>query len=770
MRCFPVLLLVLTLSILGCKTEKLKSPDSGGSDPQKPYSNSVVLEGIVGLGSITNAEISVYRFVSGEVDWQSSIGSGKTEDSGRFTIEMANGYLGSPAIIKAVGLPGVSSLRCTLSVGCGQGVSLGDLYQLNEQLEIFLMIPRLQRWTHSNPSVLSHIAFKSFEKSSASGLSSDLISYEIERLNSQVASRFGVLRDLSSMPQPDLTSLDNEVDLEEVRMSVLNSAIMQATQKRIGDTNIANVLSVAANQFVVAGLPDVGQEGGDLTAFTDVLREASTLTISLQQRYGINLNNVLTQFDAQHLLLAYVGDTAPSQGVSSYSAGLTGIEKGKRLADSVRRFASSVDLKRLAGLSNVSQLLNDGPLSILDLFNAEPLSADILDDEDVDHAMSALGFVAEAAFMSLIDYYADSLVKTSYEGMQFQHYVAQDSHVFGFQTDYDPCENLAEACLTKLNLNLIIRVTRFTGNAGTKTFAPDALDMSVVGSAEVGDIRLVIPQNDFQFRSIKPSVSISDHLEDIWSGSEYLISADATRVRLPFEVTKIFSAGEFGRYAASFSMDVGKLRINYTDRSIADKNSGNQSKIVSEGLWRIKNLENLKVGFVEQPEEKQVSAIYLNQAEALSSETLMLKKSVIHCEIDAVDCNEKSDFFIEGENDDQFMSLNVSAAFKTKLKGVVDPTFAQLTFSRNSPSVTAIENIQVAYPGHGAVLTGSFNNGGGMSALSATNIDGVTLFFNTVSGKRRGEVQSALGDKLADVIDMGQWVKIQYINGDFESL
>ena len=769
MRCFPVLLLVLTLSILGCKTEKLKTPDAGASNPQKPYPDGVVLEGTVGLGSISGAEISVHRFVGGEVEWQSSIGSGKTDDSGRFIIELEDEYLGSPAIVKAVGLPNISRLRCTLSAGCGQGSSLGDVYQLNEPLELFLMIPSIQRLTYSNPSVLSHLAFKAFEKSPVSGLSAELISYEIERSNSSVASRFGVLRDLPSIPSPDLTSLNESVDFEDVRAMAINMGVLQATQKWIGDTEIADILSAVANQYAVVGLPDVDQ-AEELIAFTDVLREAAHLVSSLQRVYGINLNSVLTQLDAQHLLLAYVGDSTPSLGASSYTSGLTSIEKGKTLADNVRRFASSVDLKKLAGLTSLSQLLNDGPLSILDLFNAKPTSADVLDDEDVDHAMSALGFVAEAAFTSLIDYYADSVVRTSYEGTEFQHYVAHNSHVFGFQTDYDPCEDLDESCPTKLNLNLIIRVTRFTGNAGTKTFAPDALDISVAGSAEVGDIRVAISQNDFQFRSIKPSISISDYIEDVWVGDDYLVSADAMRVRLPFEVTKTSMTGESGRYTASFSMDVGKFRLHYTDRSVSDGDSGDRSKVVSEGLWRIKALENLKFGFVEQPEEQLVSAIYLNQAEALASETLILKTSVIHCEPEAVDCKEKSDLFIEGESDDQFLSINASAAYKTKLKGGADTAVAQLSFSRNSPTVTAIENIQVSYPGHGAILTGSFNSSGGMSALNATNIDGVKLFFNTVSGKRRGEVQGATGDKIADVIDMGQWVKIQYINGDFESL
>lgn len=768
MRCITVLLLVLTVSILGCKTEKLKTPDSGTSNPQKPDPDGVLLEGTVGLGSISAAEVSVHRFVNGELDWQSTIGSGETDDSGRFTIAVEDEHLGSPVVVKVLGIPNLSRLRCTLMTGCGQGTSLGDMYQLNEPLELFLMIPNLQRRTYSNPSVLSHVAFKAFEKSNPTVVNTGLISYQIERSNSMVAGRFGVLRDLLSIPQPDLASLTDNVDLNDVRAAVLNMALLQATQKRTSDTEIANVLSAVANQYVDVGLPDVSADD-DLISVTDVLREASLLVASLQREYGINLNSVLTQLDAQTLLLSYAGESAPSQGHPSYAAGLTGIEKGKALADNVRRFASSVNLRKLAGLTNLSQLLNEGPLSILDIFNTEPAPADVLENENVDHAISALSFVAEAAFTSVIDYYADSVVLTSYEGIQFQHYIAQNNHVFAFQTDYDPCEDLAESCVTKLNLNLIIRVVRFTGNAGTKTFAPDALDISVAGSAEVGDIRVVLPQNDFQFRSIKPSISISDYIEDVWAGSDYLVSADAMRVRLPFEVINLSMPEGIGRYAASVSMDVGKFRLHYTDRSISADDS-DQSKAVTEGLWRIKLLENLKVGFVEQSQKNLASALYLNQAAALVSDTFTFKTSVIHCEPQAVDCEEHSDMFIEGENDEQFLSIDASAAYKTKLKGGSDSTFAQLTFSRNSPSSTSIENIQVSYPGYGAVLTGSFNSSGGMSALNAANFDGVTLFFNTIAGKRRGEVQSSIGDKIADVIDMGQWVKIQYINGDFESL
>lgn len=769
MRCFLVLLLILSLSLLGCKTDRLKVSGADSENPQKLYPEGVDLGGTVGIGSISDAEVRVYGFVGGAVDWQHPIGNGETDEMGQFSISIDGHHLGLPAVIRVLGHPTTSRLRCWSSLGCGQGVSFGDFYQPNEQLQINMIVPRLSKRTFANPSIFSHLAFESFKRSSSEGDATELTSYRIEQANTKVASRFGVLRDLTSLPQPDLATPDDALDQDVVRAMLVGMAALQAMQRRTGELDTHAALLGLSNQFGSVGLPDTSASDG-LVSYTNVLDEASVLAGSAQQKYGLKLSGVLNQLDAQHLLITTVGVASPTQGYPSATAGLASIEKGKSLADSVRRFASSVDLTKLAGLTSLSQILNDGPSSMLDLFNAEMELESVLDDEGVDHVMSALGFMAEAAFAAVIDYYEHSTVMASYEGLHFQHHVAQNNHVFDFQTEYDPCQDLAEPCIAKLDITMVIRVTRFTGNAGTRTFAPDGLDIRVSGAVGVGDINLILPENDFQFRSIKPSISISDYAEDIWAGSDYRISADAMRLRLPFEITKSLTNKVHAHYKGFISMESGKVRLHYIDRSIATGDTEGQSKAVSEDVIRINNLEGLKVGLVDQPQENLASVIYINQAAPLVSEALTLRRSVIHCDSEAVGCEEKSDFFIEGETEDEFLSLNASAAYKTKLKGMLDSAFVQLTFSRNSLAATTIGNIQVSYPGHGAVLMGSFNNNGGMSALSASNLDGIDLFFNSGTGKRKGEVQNIYGDKIADVIDMGQWVKIHYINGDFESL
>lgn len=94
----------------------------------------------------------------------------------------------------------------------------------------------------------------------------------------------------------------------------------------------------------------------------------------------------------------------------------------------------------------------------------------------------------------------------------------------------------------------------------------------------------------------------------------------------------------------------------------------------------------------------------------------------------------------------------------------------ELSGSRDSPTTNSINNMRVSYPGHAVSLNGRFNNSGGITGLNATNLEGMRLYLNSINGKRSGALETPGKEKVADLIDMGQWIKIRYINGDFESL
>jgi hypothetical protein len=146
---------------------------------------------------------------------------------------------------------------------------------------------------------------------------------------------------------------------------------------------------------------------------------------------------------------------------------------------------------------------------------------------------------------------------------------------------------------------------------------------------------------------------------------------------------------------------------------------------------------------------------------------------VLHCGnlVDESSCEEVgSDTVIEGETPNNYLKLTASAGFKAKLKGISEPVILELSGTRESPTANAINNLKVSYPGHAVSLNGTFNNNGGITALDAVNLDGTRLNLKTVNGKRSGILETPTKEKVADLIDMGQWIKIQYTNGDFESL
>ncbi|WP_187407960.1 hypothetical protein [Saccharophagus sp. K07] len=765
MRCLYALLLIAVMSTLGCKTERLKTPDSSSS-PQKPHSEETRLHGRVGLGVGSQAQVFVHRFQDGRVDWNTPIGYGETDAAGAFLLEVDADHLAQPVVVRAVVLAHQTNLKCTLNAGCGSGVQLGEEFRLNNDLELFLAVPNLQNQSVLNVSVLSHLAFKLLTAQAGDKLEQ----LQIERANSTVSSRFGAFQELASLSSVNLNYLEDSYrqHVDAIYLESLNLAIIQTAQKYLGATGIPDALSAFVDQYIDFGIPDIRNSDTGVS-YADILQEASAILTAIQQQQNRDLRGVVTELESKLALLSIAGSDEYQIGQPSVTAGSADIDKAKGFVYDVRGFAASIDLYKLAGMSNLSQMMEGGISNILNLFGDNADTSEIFQDKNFDTALSALGFAAEAAFSSLVDYYADSVIRTSYEGVTFVHNVGQGgNHLFIFQTVYDSCLVKGSTCPANLNLNFIMRVTRFTGNAGTRTFAPDAFDVRIGGAVSAAAVELSFPQSDFQIRTIMPSISVSDYGEDLWVGDEYVVSIDAMRVRLPFEVKKAGEISESKTFKAFVSVDSGKLRLKYTDRSILSEESG-RSPVSSEAVMRINTMENFKIGFSNVVNDASASAFNVAQGVSALPEELTIIRSVIHCSPADSGCKEKADFHIEGESEERFLALNASASFKTKLKSVNDPAFVQLSVERGSPYTNTVKNIRVGYSGHGMLLNGRFNNNGGMSALETTNLDGTRLYFDTINKKRTGAVEISSGEKAADIIDMGQWVKVRYMNGDFES-
>ncbi len=173
-------------------------------------------------------------------------------------------------------------------------------------------------------------------------------------------------------------------------------------------------------------------------------------------------------------------------------------------------------------------------------------------------------------------------------------------------------------------------------------------------------------------------------------------------------------------------------------------------------------------------DETFLGAINLQQGLGQMPDLVTWKNSnVEHCASAAPSavCEEvSSEALIDGETDEKFLMLNAAVGFKASLKGVATPVIIEMSGERDSPSTNTINSLKVTYPGHAVSLNGKFNNKGGITALDARNLDGMHLYLETVQGKRVGALETPTQEKVADVIDMGQWVKLNYADGYFESL
>lgn len=777
MRCIPCLLLSCILILCGCKTESVKAPASSSEKPKD--SGFFSIEGRVGPIWVEDGVVSAHPVTENGVDLNTNVGSSRTNGEGEFQLILDSRHGGSPMILRVFIDKDNSRIRCLQTSGCGNGVPFGDSYQPDFSFEMFLAAPELRTGVSYSLTPLSHIAFRLLEDDlllplpNSNGVAGAQKQYLIAQANTRVASRFGVVGDLISIPFADFTDTAEVISASDssIKASIVSVATLHAALKTYSLSNYADALERFSDQYLEFGLPGVA-DTQSVVGYTNIMSEGSSLAAFLQKLYQKDMGAVSSEINASMYLELVDGPGKYKRGVASETSGLTSIEKAKSLASDVRKISTSIDLRKLVALNDFSAMVDGGAKDALKQFGFNLDSMRLFDDSQFDYISDALGLIIEATFSALADYYGKSLISTSFEGLNFAHVVTQDTHTFGFNTSHDLCAGSGPSCLVTYDLGVIFKVVNFTGNAST--FAPAVLDFRIIGSVASGDLRIGFQAVDQQTRFIRPSISILDAAEYGLGSDMYKVSADALRVRLPFELTKEMLTGEEMR--GVIALDVGKFDIEYTSAEFRSEGNGTALSIVSESEIKINQLEELKVNFSSAAKpadgDEFRGSINLTQSANLIKEPVLIKTNVVeHCTAsNASSCEEvNSETFIEGETQDSFLGLYAAMGFQSKLKGIAAPALLEMTGARLSPTTNNISTLRISYPGHAVALNGRFS-GNGIAALDAVNLDGMRLYFESTQNKRVGMVETSARDPVADVIDMGQWLKIRYLNGDFESL
>ncbi len=348
------------------------SGDSGGGQPAPPAVVQTQVSGVAVKGTLSNASVSVFKYVNGEPVALSSEeireSNITTSEDGSYSFTLLN-YSGpvkvelSPSTDSA----NPTTMVCDASIGCGD-VAFGETINITSTDPDFTLsaLSVVDGTTVTvNVSSLTHLA-SALTESDSNGVNA----VSIQQHASVIANTFGIqgnITELAPTKIDDLSEVVSESNDAELRYGLINAGIASAIFSNEGDTQ-----SVLSNKFeqIVADLvanngalliePD--NDGTFELSVTDVLNRAIATSTSIQRRVvgasstidnGTELiaqfSQISTVFENRRVAQIAVADAGGrSQVVSDIATDGDAIAKATAMVEDVRLFS------HLLGLTDVS--------------------------------------------------------------------------------------------------------------------------------------------------------------------------------------------------------------------------------------------------------------------------------------------------------------------------------------------------------------------------------------------------------------------------------
>ncbi len=350
------LLLSTTLILAACG-------GSSDSSPPTQEANAVSISGKAAKGLIIGGVVTAYPIIDGVVDFEAALGTAITDESGAYTIDIAD-HDGGPVIVRvAPAEDGSTSMRCDLS-DCGDGVAFGDDVDITDAaFTLDAVVDTADDETISvNITVLTDTAAEVTIDAldSASDTSAGAVAQLISDSNSSVANRFGIVGDIAELPIVDLT---NPVDVaaadqDAIEYSLLSAAIVEAVISNNAELSIEEAVQSFAADFVENGGVADTEEGSTATVtLTEILTEAASIIEAIEQADEsgeLDLGSLETEIEA-NANAAEQGSTEPSDGVpdegsvSELAAVKTMVQEMRNLGtgvllDNTEAFGDELDL------------------------------------------------------------------------------------------------------------------------------------------------------------------------------------------------------------------------------------------------------------------------------------------------------------------------------------------------------------------------------------------------------------------------------------------
>ncbi len=772
--------LAVVLALFGCMKSRMDSQANsgpGGSDPNKPGSASV--SGRVGLGASSNVEVWLYSGVPNQTSLP--VAKTKTDKDGRFTLAFPGEYLDAPAYITAHFKSGSSKLHCFVPTGCANA-EFSETYVIDDTWQLTIYVNKIKNGGHYNVVYLADIALAAAINENDGILSVADFTGLVNDYKSAVTNRFAAIGDLVQQPLVDVTN-EAEVavsDIRFIRNSAIELAIINHIRSISPEASVSQALAIFKRVFNTRGMANRGSNERELS-FYGIISELIDI-VGVYRSDVERIASLIAQLQANQLLFDVEALDQLEQGTSSPNANIVPIERAKNFVEDIRQIAGSLDLAKFAKFSDIASFVKGDINGLLGTLGMNMQVAEFLTDDNVDIMVDSVQLGVEAMILGLLNSYADTDLHeyTSDRGILVSiTTVNEKTKKVSIDQEINLCQSDSLLCKVHFALVLETTIASLGGNPEIGLFLLNGANMQLTGMVAnaMGAVNFLSPRQRFVFNSFKLEMQSDLSVNREWDN--YKVYLKGLDMSLPLTYSAVNS---FGAHTLS-AVVTAKSEVLEVDLDNTVQYSAGADNLVTKSTdtrYAIKNIGtsdffNLAAA-VEGPGGGDLKAsVTLRKDEYVyPGNSVYVRSEVAQCSLDRIECNitfENS--AMEGEDKYHFLGLNTVAVYKARLKGIREPVQMEIGVVRETEVKNQLEHLRVSYPGHSFLLHGEFTNTGSVYKLDAESLDGVKMVIEQPGGfgtERQGFVKDYDGSVVADIEDMGKWIKITFGDGNFVSM
>lgn len=307
----------------------------GATTPAGPTS----VEGSVVKGVVLGGLVEAFEFGSDTV-----LSTTTTDETdGSYTLALPDDYSGAPLLIKVTAQDG-TLMRCDLVV-CQRDaegkptVSFGGEYALAADFVLQAVTPGSQASSVAvNVTPLTTLAAALAEQRSVAGADRN---EAVLAANAQVADRFGLVGDLTTMKVVDVTNPEAlEDSAVDSRYSVISAATVGAMLQSEAGLTPETAMNALVSQFAEGdGIADTDPDDASSLTLQTILEQSAILADTA------GLTAAKAEFEAEAAKAATSGSTKPSQGKVPADVGSEGLVATKKFVQQIRDLTNTATLE-----------------------------------------------------------------------------------------------------------------------------------------------------------------------------------------------------------------------------------------------------------------------------------------------------------------------------------------------------------------------------------------------------------------------------------------